>query len=272
MDEVRGLQVTNEAGVLDLLLDDPGRLNPLTPNVIAALTDVLIASDRARQVHCAILHGAGRAFTAGGDAREVLPALQGEQGRVNAVELMRLTDRLLLVLSRVSFPVITVVHGWVAGAGLGVTGLSDWVIAETNARFHFNVLANGLLPDSGLVWTLVQNIGLLRTKQLLFSRETLTAEQAESIGLACEVVADGDGMGAAQKRALAFVNGPFQALRTTKRMIHTNVNLTLEQALEFEQAQVALQLDSAEAREGLAAFAEKRTAQFPVPKPAPWFK
>ncbi len=248
-------------GIARLTLNRPARLNSfivaMHEEVRAALAQV--ANDRS--VRVLVLTGAGRAFCAGQDLadRSVAPgAAPPDLGE----SIDRWYGPLVLALRRLPIPVVCAVNGAAAGAGANIALACDIVIAARSASFLEAFCKLGLLPDTGGTYFLPRLLGQARATGLAMLGDKLSAEQAAAWGLIWKCV-DDDQL-AAETEALArhFASAPTLGLARTKQALQASGLNTLEQQLDLERDGMRELGRSADYREGVAAFMDKRAPRF----------
>lgn len=251
--------VQRDEAVVTVILNRPQARNALDLTMRQALDDALaqLADDPA--VRVLVLRGAGEHFCAGGDVKLMQAArMSAAEGQARVAALNRAVRRLV----RFRAPTIAMVDGFAVGAGSNLAIACDLVVASTRARFGEVFARLGLIPDGGGVYLLPRRIGLARAKELAFTAEVLDAEAAARIGLVNRVVAP-EAL-EAETRALArqIAEGPPRALSLAKALLDRSLELDLDTALEWEALAQGLLIDSADHREGLAAFFERRRPRF----------
>jgi 2-(1,2-epoxy-1,2-dihydrophenyl)acetyl-CoA isomerase len=217
-----------------------------------------LAADPA--VRAVILTGAGKQFCFGGDLRGMMA------GGDNIQQYLRdLTSNLhagLSILARMNAPVIAAVNGTAAGAGVGLVLAADLAIAAQSAKVSLAYTGVGLTPDGATSFLLPRAVGHKRAMELLLTNRTLSAEECLQWGLVNQVVPDELLLAEALKLATRLANGPTQAFGDTKRLLLASAG-ALETQLAAESQTIAYRGASAEAREGLSAFLEKRKPNYP---------
>lgn len=211
-------------------------------------------------VRAVLLRGEGRNFCFGGDLRAMVAA----GGDVNAY-LTELTDDVhagLLHLARMNAPVVAAVQGTAAGAGLGLVLAADLAIAGRSAKFTAAYTGVGLTPDAGCTFLLPRAVGYKRAMELVLTNRVLDAQQALEWGLINQVVDDEGLAETAGALAARLAAGPTGAFGASKRLL-SEAEPGREAQLAREGRSVAARAESAEGREGIAAFLEKRTPKFP---------
>jgi 2-(1,2-epoxy-1,2-dihydrophenyl)acetyl-CoA isomerase len=159
-------------------------------------------------------------------------------------------------------PIIGAINGPAAGAALGIALACDLRLAAESAVFVFGFTGIGLTTDSGTSLTLPALIGLARANYMAFTNEPLSAQQALEYGLVNKVVAADQLKAEALDLAERLAEGPTKAIGLTKRAFNHSILASLEAALEYEAHLQEIAGQSSDHKEGLAAFLEKRAAQF----------
>jgi 2-(1,2-epoxy-1,2-dihydrophenyl)acetyl-CoA isomerase len=247
-----------DAGIATLTLDRPDALNALTVPMKRELLTAFRSIGRDRSVRAVILTGAGRAFCAGQDLKERLEADAAPLG----VELRERYNPIIRAMRRLDQPIVGAINGVAAGAGASLAFACDLRLAAETASFALAFGRIGLVPDSGATWLLPRLVGPAKAAELALLGETMSAADAERFGLVARVVpidalADEARAVASKLAALAP-----RALALTKRALERAWSFDLDEALEDEAQRQALAGASADHREGLAAFLEKRPPRF----------
>ncbi|SDN09163.1 Enoyl-CoA hydratase [Allokutzneria albata] len=255
------LLVGDSDGVRTLTLNRPDAFNSLTvalkEQLLAALHDA--AGDPA--VRALVLTGAGRAFCAGQDLKEHVRLLSsGDPAPLSTVE--KHYNPLTQALFRMPKPVIAAVNGTAAGAGASLSYACDLRIAARSAKFLLAFANVGLAADSGASWTLPRLIGYGRAMELMLLAQPVGAEEALRIGMVTRVVDDGEVLAEAQKLAARMAAGPTTAYARIKQEMLTAASADLTEALAEEAAAQAATGQTADHREAVEAFVDKREARF----------
>jgi len=250
-----------EGGVARMTLNRPARLNSFIVAMHEEVRDALAQVANDRSVRVLVLTGAGRAFCAGQDLadRSVAPgAAPPDLGE----SIERYYGPLVLALRRLPIPVLCAVNGAAAGAGANIALACDIVIAARSASFLQAFCKLGLLPDTGGTYFLPRLLGHARATGLAMLGDKLSAEQAAVWGLIWKCV-DDDQL-AAETDALArhFASAPTLGLARTKQALQASGLNTLEQQLDLERDGMRELGRSADYREGVAAFMDKRAPRF----------
>jgi 2-(1,2-epoxy-1,2-dihydrophenyl)acetyl-CoA isomerase len=217
--------------------------------------------ERDDAIRALLLTGAGRGFCAGQDLsdRAVAP---GADGLDLGESLENRYNPLIKRLVNLPKPVICAVNGVAAGAGANIAFAADIVLAAKSARFIQSFSNIGLVPDSGGTWILPRLAGHARALGLALTGEPLSAEKAESWGLIWRVVEDDQLKSESEKLASRLAMGPTRGLAAIKLAMRQGWQSDLGAQLDLERD---LQRDlgrSADYKEGVAAFTEKRTPKF----------
>jgi len=253
----QSIAVSNEKGIARITLNRPDRLNSFTKAMHAELRDALGNLGDSRVV---VLTGAGRGFCAGQDLndRAVAP---GE-----AVDLGETVEEswnpLIRTLASLQQPVIARVNGVAAGAGANIALACDLVIAAKSAKFIQSFSALGLIPDSGGSWHLPRLVGQARALGLALTGEPLLAEKAVEWGLIWKAVEDDQLDTEVDSVAAKLASLPPLGLAAIKQIIRTSWSRTLDQELDLQRDEMRRLGFTQDYREGVAAFLEKRPANF----------
>ena len=157
---------------------------------------------------------------------------------------------------------IAAINGVAAGAGISIALLSDIRIASENARFIMSFVQRGLIPDGGSTFTMPRLIGAAKSFELMYTGDTVDAEEAERIGLVSKVVPASKLMSEVNALAKKLVKGPPLTLAQIKRAIHFGLTNDLEQQLFFESYAERFLWRTEDFKEGVDSFLEKRDPQF----------
>lgn len=250
-----------DAGVLTLTLHDPERRNPVGDAMRAQLVSAFESAAADDSVRAVVLTGANGVFSSGGDLASMPPdGLAAADARL--AELRHLVE----LVAHTPKPVLAAVEGAAAGASVGLAAACDLVVASASAKFLLPFSRLGLFPDAGLIATLAQRVGTARARRLLLGGDAVTAEVAAAIGLADEVVAEGEALARAQVLAARLASRSPQSIAAIKRAYATGAP-SLADGLDLEAAVQGELYFSAEFAEGKAAFFERREPHFGGPAP-----
>jgi 2-(1,2-epoxy-1,2-dihydrophenyl)acetyl-CoA isomerase len=247
-------------GIARLTLNRPDRLNSFTVQMhdeVARALDEVARGD----ARVLVLTGAGRGFCAGQDLSDRAVAPGGE-GVDLGESLEKRYNPLIRRLTTLEMPVICAVNGVAAGAGANIALACDIVIAARSAKFIQSFANIGLIPDSGGTWTLPRLAGQARALGLALTGEPLTAERAEAWGMIWKCVDDDKLAEETNALATKFAAAPTRGLAMTKRLIRESGARTLEAQLDVERDAQRTLGRTADYKEGVAAFIEKRAPKF----------
>lgn len=250
-----------EDGVARIALNRPDRLNSFTVQMHEELAAALDEAEANADVRCILLTGTGRGFCAGQDLSDSAVAPGGD-----AVDLGHSVEKyyspLVKRLATMNLPVICAVNGVAAGAGANIAFACDIVMAARSAKFIQSFANIGLIPDSGGTWVLPRLAGQARALGLAMTGEPLPAEKAEEWGVIWKCVDDEVLEHEAMALAKKFAAGPTRGLVATKHALRAAFGRTLDEALLRERDLMRDLGHSADYKEGVAAFTEKRTPKF----------
>ncbi|MFB6435753.1 enoyl-CoA hydratase/isomerase family protein [Streptomyces sp. NPDC056411] len=258
---------TTDNGVSWLTLNRPDALNALTPDQRELLIDRLADASADPDVRAVVLTATGRGFCAGADLRGApangspaagAPAT-GERITGDVARMIRQgAQRLIAAVQDCEKPVIAAVNGTAAGLGAHLALACDLVLAAASARFIEVFVRRGLVPDGGGAYLLPRLIGPQRAKELMFFGDALPAAEAERLGLVNRVVPDEELTATARAWAERLAAGPTRALALTKQLVNASLESDRATAFAAEATAQEINMTTADAREGLAAFAERR--------------
>ena len=244
--------------VATLTLDRPEARNALDAALKRELLGAIRAAGRDRAVRALVLTGAGSAFCAGQDLREA----SGPEAPPLSTVLRQTYNPLILAMRRLDKPIVAAVNGVAAGAGLALALACDLRIAADTATFVLAFGRIGLVPDSGTTWFLPRLVGPARAAELALVGDPLAAVDAERWGLVNRVVPAAAVLDEAQALAARLAVAAPLAVALTKRALNRSLDATLEAQLDDEAALQGVAGRSADHREGVAAFLEKRPPRF----------
>ncbi len=231
-------------------------LNALTPRTLHELAGVLSGAATDEEVRAVLLTGEGRGFSAGADLAET--PVDGDIGAF----LERSYNPVVRAIAALEKPVVAGVNGVAAGAGLSLAVACDMRVASDAAVFALGFTGIGLVMDAGSSYHLPRLIGVGRTMDLALGNRRLSAAEAHSIGLV-ERVLPADGFAdAVWDMVKALAGGPTLSYALVKRQLQETLSNGLEEQLALEAGAQSRAAASRDAREGVAAFREKRAPRF----------
>ncbi|SRR5579875_442871 len=247
-------------GVARLTLHRPDKLNAFNITMHEEVRRALVETEK-ESARVLIVSGSGRAFSAGQDLgdRSVAP---GSSGVDLGASIETQYKPLILALRRLPLPIIAAVNGVAAGAGANIALACDLVVAAKSASFVQAFCRLGLVPDSGGTWFLPRLVGHARAMGLALLGERLSAELAAEWGLIWRCVDDQALASTVEELARALAAAPTRGLARTKEALLASWRHSLEQQLDLERDFQRELGASADYREGVAAFIEKRAPRF----------
>jgi len=250
------IEVDRDGAVLHIALNRPEKKNALTAEMYDALADAVEQSEADAGVRVLLLSGKGEAFTAGNDLVDFLrKPWSGLDRQPPAV-------RFMFAVANAKKPVVAAVQGLAVGIGVTMLLHCDLVYAAEDARFMAPFVDLGIIPEAGSTVLLPAILGHQRAAEMLMLGSPVAAQRAYEMGLVNAVVPAADLLPVARKAAQNLANKPVVALRVTKQLLRKANHTEVERAMKEEVRLVAERLDSAETREALSAFVEKRKPDF----------
>ena len=249
-------------GVAIITLNRPDALNALN---VAMGNDFqsALAEARERGARAVVLTGAGRAFCAGGDLRE-MQQIAKRDGRVEAFfdEPLNLLHDCIRAIRNTPLPVIAAVSGFASGAGCNLALACDLVIAGESAKFNEAFIKIGLTPDCGGTFILPRLIGWKRAAELLMTGDVVDAKHAAEIGMINRAVPDQDLMADALALATRLATAPTASIGRIKKLLDQGAANNYDAQLDLEHSAQLESGQSVDFKEGVAAFMEKRPPRF----------
>jgi len=252
------VQLQQDGGVLVVTLNRPDVLNAVNDQLARDLQEALKRAEREAGVRAVILTGAGRGFCSGQDLRE-----RAGPGETSYGESLRTRyNPIIARLRTMEKPVIAAVNGVAAGAGCSLALAADLRIASDRATFIEIFSRVGLVPDSGSTYLLPRLVGLGLALELAYTADSVDAQRAFQLGLVNRVVPHNELMAQTMDFAKRLAAGPTKGFGLTKRGMNFALHATLDQALDYEAYLQEIAGGTADHREGVAAFLEKRPPLF----------
>jgi len=246
--------------VATLTLNRPDAFNAFHLGLGRELFAATLEVDDDPDVRCVVITGAGRAFCAGGDVKEFIDSLPRIGAHVK--ELTTYLHGTVSRLCRSDKPVITAVNGVAAGGGLSLVLCADLVVAAESARFTLAYSKIAATPDGSSSYFLPRLVGLRRALELYLTNRVLSAREALDWGLVTRVVPDAELLPTVDALARELAQGPTKAYGGAKRLFHQSTWESLETQMEIEAQAIAAAGRTEDFREGVTAFAQKKTPIF----------
>lgn len=259
------IQLEKTGAIAVLTLNRPEAMNALGEpgdgdKVAAACNEI----NQDRAIRCAILTGAGKAFSAGGNVK----AMQSRTGAFGGAPAdvrdgyRNNVHRIVNALFNLEVPLVAAVNGAAIGLGCDVACMADVRISSDVAKFGVTFLKLGLIPGDGGAWLLPRVVGFSRACELLFTGDVIDAKQALEWGLVSRVVAPDQLMTEAQALAARIAKQPPAALRLAKSLLRQGQTASYQTVMEMSAAAQALMHHTKDHEEGVAAILEKREPKF----------
>tara|TARA_R110002110_G_scaffold66876_2_gene182755 strand:+ start:5876 stop:6664 length:789 start_codon:yes stop_codon:yes gene_type:complete len=252
--------VTIEDGVQIVTMNRPDKKNALTAEMYKVLADAIEKADADPDIRVTLYTGAGDSFTAGNDLGDFAKA--GTTPVDEQPKDKPHVTRFLENLADAQKPVMAAVNGLAVGVGVTMLLHCDLVYASTSATFQMPFVNLGLVPEAGSTFLLQRQIGIQKAADLFLTGKKLGAEKAEAIGLVADVFPDNALPIEALARAKALAAKAPNAVRATKALLKDNDRPRVGEAREAEARIFAAQLRSAEVKEAISAFFDKRQPDF----------
>jgi enoyl-CoA hydratase/carnithine racemase len=230
-----------------------------------ALVGAVTRAEADPDVSVLILTGAGSAFSAGGDLRGMRdrngigPLATPADTRAN---YRKGVQRVPLALARAEIATIAAINGHAIGLGCDLACLCDMRVASETAKFAASFVKIGIVPGDGGAWILPRAIGAARAAEMILTGDTITAAEAQRFGLVSEIMPADQVLDAARALADRVAANPPRSVRLAKRLLIESRHARLEDVLELSAAYQALAHETADHREALDAFFEKRAPNF----------
>ncbi|MGI8554180.1 MAG: enoyl-CoA hydratase/isomerase family protein [Dehalococcoidia bacterium] len=271
----RGFEVAmHDPGIALITLNQPERLNGMTQATKRDLIETLLQAQMDDAVRVVLITGSGRAFSAGDDitgrdsgyegAQALVPDIpHGHHNALGTYDALRaLSQPLNLALRNLDKLSIAAINGVAIQSGFSMALSCDFRIASSEARMGSGTLRFGLLPDEGGHALLVQLIGVAKAMDFLMRNRIVPAKEALELGLVHEVTSSGELIDRSMALARELAEGPQVAMRLLKRSLYNAAEMTFAHALDDIATKTAITDHLPDAREGVAAFREKRKAHF----------
>ena len=246
--------------VAHITLNRPDAANSINEEMCMDLMQASLRCDEDPEIRAVLISGAGKIFSGGGDLKAF--SAQDNQLPYYIKEITTYLHAAMSRLTRMDAPVVSAVHGAVAGAGMSIAIACDIVIAAETTRFTVAYTRAGLVPDGSSTYFLPRIVGLKRALDLTLTNRIFSAQEALQWGLVTRVVPDNELLAQARAVAVQLANGPTRAFGVSKRLLHSGWSETLETQMENESQAIADIARTGDAREGITAFLEKRLPKY----------
>lgn len=241
-----------------IIFNRPGVLNAMSRQLIREAREAIAWAGGQADIRCLVFAGAGdRAFTAGADINELRDMNPAQVLAYNRGWLDLFRD-----IERCRKPVIAAVHGWATGGGTELSLACDFVVCTANARFGLTEINIGVIPGAGAVVRLTRWVGRMKAREIVMLGRLIEGAEAASLQIVNECVPDGQLDRRVQALVGELAGKPPLALAAAKASINIGSDLGFDAGLEYELQEYARLFGTADQREGMAAFFDKRAARF----------
>lgn len=249
-----------EDGIARITLNRPDAGNALGLDMVRALVSSSIRCETDPAIRCVVLTGAGRLFCAGGD----IALFQSAGEHVDALlsDLAGTLHMALARLARIAKPLLVLVNGPAAGAGLSLAISGDVVLCARSTHFTAAYGSLGLTPDGGMSWLLPRLVGLRRAQEIILTNRRIAAPEAEAIGMVTRMVDDEALAEEGKAVARQLADAPVAALGAARLLLQQSFQSGYETHLEHELRAIVRAGASPECNEGIAAYTARRKPDF----------
>jgi 2-(1,2-epoxy-1,2-dihydrophenyl)acetyl-CoA isomerase len=248
-------------GIALLTLNRPENANGMNAELLQALCDAIMLCHGEPGVRAVVVRGAGKNFCAGGDVHVF--ASKGEALPDYIRKATALLQNAVTGLLRLQAPVIVSIQGFAAGGGgFGLACAADLVVAAESAKFLPGATRVGMAPDAGVSVTLPRLVGFRKAMEILLTNPTLSATQAQTLGIVNRVVPDADLETETMALAREIAESAPLAMAAVKRLVWSGMAAGVEACLTEEARTVSELSGTSDAREGLAAVIGRRKPIF----------
>jgi enoyl-CoA hydratase len=238
-----------------LKLNRPQALNAINTQMAAELIDAATAADGASEIGCMVLTGSAKAFAAGADIKEMADRSYSE---MYAADWFAQWDRFVAVRK----PIIAAVSGYALGGGCELAMMCDFILAADNAVFGQPEIKLGVIPGMGGSQRLSRFIGKAKATEMCMTGRIMDAVEAERCGLVSRVVPKDELLDKALKVAETIGEMSLQSMLILKEVMNRSFESTLAEGVRFERRLFHSLFATADQKEGMAAFLEKRKPRF----------
>ncbi|MBM3139808.1 MAG: enoyl-CoA hydratase [Chloroflexi bacterium] len=255
----------DEHGVMLVTLNRPEKMNALSAAISAGLMNALDRASREDDIRAVVITGAGRAFCAGAEIRPDRDPTTGAEGPVPRharLDHFGGSGRAVEAFAHCDVPILAAINGPTAGAGFGLALCCDIRFVAESARLGPIFMKRGLASDYGVLYWLPKLVGAARAYEIIYDGDLLDARRALEVGIANRVVPDEQLLAETLAYARKVAAGPPLAYTYVRRLVRRSFDLPMHEFLELEWTYQANLLRTHDAREGFAAFVERREPRF----------
>lgn len=255
MADFKTLNFEQKGRIAEVTLNRPDSLNALNSEVMAEVAEVFKTIDKTDSIAVSILTGAGRAFAAGADIKEMQPKSFNDMFELN---FFAGWDR----FAECRKPVIAAVNGFALGGGCELALMCDIVLVSDKAKFGQPEIKLGVTPGMGGSQRLTKAVGKAKAMDMILTGRMVEAEEAEQCGMASRVVPHDDLMTVAAKVAETIASYSIPSLMAAKEMVAASLELSTAEGIRFERRLFHALFSTDDQKEGMQAFIEKRDPEF----------
>lgn len=252
------VKIRKENHLCYITMNRPEKRNALSTDLVAGMMEALQDAEKDSDVRAVILSGEGKAFCAGGD----IDSMGKNSSPTDSIKYMEGASSLIKTIVNLDKYVISVVHGFAAGAGFSLALASDFLIADKQAKFISSFRNIGLVPDLGLIKLLAERVSLPIAKEWVASGKPIDAETIYSQGLINRLTEEKDVVKEAAEFAQFIVEGPPLSNKFVKYLFNHANEFSLDTSVMQENMMQSLMFHTGDAKEGIQAFLEKRSPEF----------
>lgn len=251
-----------DQGLAKLTFNRPDKLNSFNSEMHDEMREAIKYIKQNKSVRALLITGNGRGFCAGQDLSDRVVNSNDNQAPDLSISLEKNYNPLVRSLTNMPIPIICAVNGIAAGAGANIALTCDLVIAAESAAFIQSFNRLGLVPDSGGTWILPRLVGQAKAMALCLTGEKVSAADAQEMGMIWKVAADDTFLAEAEALGYQLAKAPTKGLGLIKRTIRDSFNNTLDEQLDIERDLQGVAGRTADYKEGVSAFMEKRLPNF----------
>lgn len=250
------IDLDRDGAVAIMTINNPDKRNAMTLEMRKMMEAHVAEVRDDPNIRALVLTGAGDAFCSGGDISSF------GQPIISMRDRMKQQHRVTLSLFYLEKPVIAAVNGVAVGVGFNVALLCDIILASEKAKFSQIFARIGAIPDGGGLYLLANILGMQKAKELVFTTDMISAQEAKELKFIREVYPQEVLMDEAMKLAHQLANGPTRAFGLSKALLHRGLGMDFESFLELEAVSEAFIMQSDDHKAALAAFANKQQPKF----------
>ncbi len=250
---------SKQAGIAQVRLNRPDRLNAVTEALYAELKQLILDIEGDKEIRVVLITGEGRAFCVGADMKEHAGKNRTAFQRRQYLEG---EQQLCLAIQRISKPVVAAVNGYALGAGAEIAISADFILMKDSAQIGFPEISIGTFLGGGVTHTLPRLIGLAKARELVFFGEKINGQEAARIGLANRSFPDENFNNEVENFCQRLAQGAPTSMALAKEQLNGSSDRDYETALRYELEGMTFCATTADWQEGVDAFKEKRKPIF----------